>query len=66
MAKKKKGLRDDPTPAADPVIGVPPDCLGMVNKYGTYNVQDTADTENDFPAIAQGLPRGKKTEPRRD
>ena len=27
----------------------------MVNKYGTYNIQPTADTENDFPKISQGL-----------
>jgi hypothetical protein len=37
----------------------------MVNKYGTYNVQDTSATPNDFPAIAQGLPKRKKTGPRR-
>lgn len=28
----------------------------MVNAYGTYNIQPTANTENDFPAIAQGTP----------
>jgi len=27
----------------------------MVNKYGTYNIQPTNDTDNTFPAIAQGL-----------
>ncbi len=26
----------------------------MVNAYGTYNIQPTADTDYDFPAIAQG------------
>lgn len=26
----------------------------MVNSYGTYNIQPTADNDNDFPAIAQG------------
>lgn len=31
----------------------------LVNKYGTYNIQPTADTENEFPAIAQGLGKEK-------
>ena len=29
----------------------------MVNKYGTYEIQPTAETENSFPTIAQGLPK---------
>ena len=32
------------------------DAEDMVNKYGTYNVQPTADTKNLFPQISQGLP----------
>ena len=32
------------------------DAFDLVNKYGTYNVQDTADTSNLFPMIAHGLP----------
>ncbi len=36
----------------------------MVNKYGTYNIQPTNDTDNTFPAIAQGISdkhkKGKK------
>ncbi len=31
------------------------DVFDMVNKYGTYNIQPTNDTDNTFPAIAQGL-----------
>ncbi len=27
----------------------------MINKYGTYNIQPTADTSNNYPAIAHGL-----------
>lgn len=34
----------------------PESCEEMLNFYGTYNIQPTADTENDFPAIAQGTP----------
>ena len=29
------------------------------NKYGTYNIQPTSQTENSFPHIAQGLPKRK-------
>lgn len=40
------------------------DAFDMVNKYGTYNIQPTNNTDNTFPAIAQGLSekhkRGKK------
>lgn len=32
------------------------DCADLVNKYGTYNIQPTSDTENLFPLIAPGLP----------
>ncbi len=35
--------------------------LEMVNKYGTYEIQPTAETEKAFPTIAQGFPeKGKK------
>lgn len=29
----------------------------LINKYGTYEIQPTADSDNDFPKIAQGLPK---------
>lgn len=29
--------------------------FGLINEYGTYEIQRTADTSNVFPAIAQGL-----------
>ena len=32
------------------------DVLDLINKYGTYNIQDTADTSNLFPMISHGLP----------
>lgn len=28
----------------------------MLNKYGTYEIQPTAETENFFPTVAQGMP----------
>ena len=39
----------------------PDSCEEQVNVYGTYEIQPTANTENDFPAIAQGeTPQMKK------
>ncbi len=37
--------------------GTPETPEEMVNAYGTYNIQPTNNTENDFPAIAQGTPK---------
>ena len=51
-----KGMPYHPTPSSTPIFGQPADCYDMVNKYGTYNIQPTNESENEFPAIAQGLP----------
>lgn len=32
----------------------PESCEEQINCYGTHNIQPTANTDNDFPAIAQG------------
>ncbi len=40
-------------------IGNAETAFELVNKYGTYEIQPTADTENPFPKIAQGLPKQK-------
>lgn len=45
--------------SATPVFGQPENAIEMVNKYGTYEIQPTADSDNEFPAIAQGLPKKK-------
>ncbi len=37
------------------IQGNPKSVYGMLNKYGTYEIQPTADTDNAFPAISQGL-----------
>lgn len=50
-----------PTPSSEPVMGEPEDSFDMVNKYGTYNIQPTSQTENSFPHIAQGLRKSAKT-----
>ena len=41
------------------VQGQPETAEDMVNKYGTYNIQPTADTDNSFPKIAQGFAKPK-------
>ena len=50
-------FRYDPTPMNHEFPGQPDDCFDMVNQYGTYNIQKTADTDNAYPAIAQGMPK---------
>ena len=52
MSEKKRPL---PHPneeiAATPVLGEPVDVWEQVNKYGTYEVQDTTDSDHAFPCI---------------
>ena len=38
-------FRYDPTPMNHAFPGQPDDCFDMVNQYGTYNIQKTADTD---------------------
>lgn len=38
-----------------PIMGQPENVSELLNKYGTYEIQPTADTENSYPTIAQGL-----------
>ncbi len=42
----------------------PETCEDLVNTYGTYNIQPTADNENDFPMIAQGVPPITERDPK--
>ena len=57
---KDRGIPYDETPSANPYFGQPEDCFDLINCYGTYNIQRTADSENQYPAIAQGLPREER------
>ena len=41
--------------SSEPFGGMPETAFEMVNRYGTYEIQATADTENMYPAIAQGF-----------
>ena len=48
------------------IQGNPKSVYGMLNKYGTYEIQPTADTDNAFPAISQGLSEDEQTRQRKD
>ncbi len=54
--KKESGFPYDATPEVHHFPGNADSCFDMVNQYGTYEIQRTADTENMFPMIMQGLP----------
>ena len=54
------------TPSAVSVGDAPDDSFQLVNKYGTYEIQPTADTDNKFPAIAQGFSRKEQERERLD
>ena len=56
MKKRKKDKKQTET---ESVSGQPVDAFDMVNKYGTYEIQPTQESENAFPKIAQGLPKEK-------
>lgn len=59
--KKEKNRFSPPLEfAVKPPNPTPETCEEMLNTYGTYNIQPTADTPNDFPAIAQGTPEYMK------
>lgn len=62
MPQRKKG--SDAFGAAEQsavsIEGQPQNAYEMVHKYGTYNIQPTADSGNEFPEIAQGLPAAKQ------
>ena len=45
-------------PTVQPITGLPDDCWEYVNRWGTYEVQSTQDTNNPYPSIAQGYPTG--------
>ena len=55
--KKNKKINEEVSSV--PVLGQPENAFEMINKYGTYNIQPTAESGNEFPEIAQGLPKEK-------
>ncbi len=50
---EKRADKINMTPSSTPVHGQPVTGQDMVNKYGTYEIQPTSDSENKFPEIAQ-------------
>ncbi len=66
---KKQGVDEyqvELTPSAVNVGDAPDDSFQLVNKYGTYEIQPTADTDNKFPTIAQGFSRKEQERERLD
>ena len=51
MNEEKRPLPNDEQIPVYPVPGEPVDVWDQINKYGTYEVQDTVDTDNVFPTI---------------
>ena len=60
MKKNKKSKEINTEISSTSVIGEPETVFDMINKYGTYEIQPTADTDNEFPCIAQGSYRNQK------
>ena len=46
--------------AVEAIHGNPETAHEMVNQYGTYEIQPTSDTDNEYPAIAQGFNKRNK------
>ena len=66
---KKQGVDEyqvEMTPSAVSVGDAPDDSFQLVNKYGTYEIRPTADTDNKFPTIAQGFSRKEQERERLD
>ena len=47
----------DETPMMKHFPGNAEDCFDMVNQYGTYEIQRTADTANFFPTVRRDFRR---------
>ena len=60
MRKKKKDFDAiDLLPSVNSVVGQPQNSIEQINKYGTYNIQPTGDSDNSFPKIAQALAKAE-------
>ena len=53
-------MKQSSTPSSKGIYGQPKDSIELVNKYGTYNIQPTNDSDNEFPAISQRLAKKLK------
>lgn len=57
--RKNCGEKFSSTPCIEYNQGNPETVPELINKYGTYEIQPTADTENAFPKISQSLPKAE-------
>ena len=57
MKKQSKKPKQSVEISSTPTGGLPETAYEMVTNYGTQEIQATADTENQYPAIAQGYNR---------
>ena len=64
--KSEKERKFSMTPSTEVVDGQPDSCNEMVNCYGTYNVQKTNATTNEYPAIAQGISEKTKKQTKKE
>lgn len=53
--KKKYEGRFSETPSTVEQNGLPENCSEMVNYFGTYEIQQTQNASNTYPAIGQGI-----------
>ena len=58
MKNEKEKIKPVIDVSSVPVTGMPETAFDMVNRYGTYNIQSTADTENMYPTVAHGFNEG--------
>ena len=58
--EKKRGKKAETEMSVTAILGQPETPFDLVNKYGTYEIQPTNDSGNEFPTISQGLPKRKK------
>ena len=54
VIKKDKNKNVDIEISANAVVGQPENVFELINKYGTYEIQPTDDSDNKFPTISQG------------
>ena len=58
--EKKRGKKAETEMSVTAILGQPETPFDLVNKYGTYEIQPTNDSGNEFPTISQGLSKRKK------
>ncbi len=56
---KKETKKIDEEIRIKSIDGQPENSFELINKYGTYEIQPTADSGNEYPKIAQGKPKSK-------